>query len=180
MRSWIWWKSVKFVKIGSTKEARPPGIWPKNLTRGQDLADFWNLPRVCRRGDGNAWNWLIHKSHRCIFPFEKQKWINPFLLLTSFSQLLIDNFGDIEQSFMLMKKNYWWEKVIEYILILPLLSTALHKGTITKRNFHPSGLFDDWGNGARRLLTVRKEQASTFQDADLATTVADMFIEPYG
>ena len=38
------------------------------------------------------------------------------------------------------------------------------------RNFHPSGLFDDLGNGARRLLTVEKEEASTSQAADLATT----------
>ena len=43
--------------------------------------------------------------------------------------------------------------------------------------FYPSGLFDDWGNGARRLLTVEKEGASTSQAADIATTVADMFIE---
>ena len=72
------------------------------------------------------------------------------------------------------------KKVTDYIFILPRLSTALHKVTIIlKRHFHPSRLFDDWGNGARRLLTVEKEEASTFQAADLATTVADMFIELY-
>ena len=54
-----------------------------------------------------------------------------------------------------------------------------HKVTIAKRNFHPSGLFDDWGNEARRLLTVEKEEASIFQAADLTTTMADMFIELY-
>ena len=43
--------------------------------------------------------------------------------------------------------------------------------------FYPSGLFDDWGNGTRRLLTAEKEEASTSQAADFATTVADMFIE---
>ena len=41
------------------------------------------------------------------------------------------------------------------------------------------GLLDNWGNGARRLLTVEKEEASTFQAADLATTVADMLLEIY-
>ena len=40
-------------------------------------------------------------------------------------------------------------------------------------------LFDDWGNLARRRLTVEKDEASTLQTADLATTVADMFIELY-
>ena len=56
------------------------------------------------------------------------------------------------------------------------MSTALHKVTIAKRNFHPSGLFNAWGNEARKLLTVETEEASTFQAADLAATVADMFI----
>ena len=64
--------------------------------------------------------------------------------------------------------------------ILPRLSIALHKVTIAKRNIHPSGLFGDWGNGARRFSTVeREEEASIFQAADIATTVADMFIELY-
>ena len=65
--------------------------------------------------------------------------------------------------------------MIAYIFNLARLSTALRKVTIAKRNFHPSGLFDDWGNGARRLLTVEKEEASTLLAADLATTVAEMF-----
>ena len=34
------------------------------------------------------------------------------------------------------------------------------------------GLLDNWWNGAWRLLTVEKEEASTFQAADLATTVS--------
>ena len=34
------------------------------------------------------------------------------------------------------------------------------------------GLLNNWWNGARRLSTVEKEEASTFQAADLATTVA--------
>ena len=59
------------------------------------------------------------------------------------------------------------------------LAWAFHKVTITKRNFHPSGLFDNWGTGARRLLTVEREEASIFQAADFATTVADMFVELY-
>ena len=33
------------------------------------------------------------------------------------------------------------------------------------------GLLNNWWNGARRLSTVEKEEASTFQEADLATTV---------
>ena len=33
------------------------------------------------------------------------------------------------------------------------------------------GLLNNWWNGARRLSTVEKEEASTFQAADLATTV---------
>ena len=65
------------------------------------------------------------------------------------------------------------------MFILPHLPTALHKVTIAKRNFHSSGLFDDWDNGAKRLLTVEKDEASTFQLADLATTAADMFIVLY-
>ena len=68
-------------------------------------------------------------------------------------------------------------KVIDFIL--PHLSTSLHEVRIAKRNFHLSGLFDNWGNGARRLLTIEKEEASIFQAADLATTVADMFVELY-
>ena len=99
------------------------------------------------------------------------------MLSTSFSPILIDSFGNIEQKFMLTINKLLMRKVIYYILILSLVSTALHKVTIAKRNIHPSGLFDDWGNGARRLLTVEKDEASTFQASDLATTVADMFIE---
>ena len=40
------------------------------------------------------------------------------------------------------------------------------------RNFRSSqwGLLNNWWNGARRLSTVEKEEASTFQAADLATT----------
>ena len=34
-------------------------------------------------------------------------------------------------------------------------------------------------NGARKLLTVEKEEASTFQAVDLATAVADMLAELY-
>ena len=41
------------------------------------------------------------------------------------------------------------------------------------------GLLDNWGNVARRLLTVEKEEASAFQAADLATIVADMLAELY-
>ena len=66
-----------------------------------------------------------------------------------------------------------------YIFILPRLSTALHKVTVPKRNFHPTGLVDDWDNAARRLLIVEKVKVSTFLAADLATTVADMFVELY-
>ena len=41
------------------------------------------------------------------------------------------------------------------------------------------GLLDNWGNGARTRLTVEKEEASTFEAADLANTVADMLAELY-
>ena len=68
---------------------------------------------------------------------------------------------------------------MDYIFIFPRLSTALHKVTIVKIIFCPSGLFNDWGIRARRLLTVEKDEASNFQAADLATIVADMFIELY-
>ena len=34
-------------------------------------------------------------------------------------------------------------------------------------------------NGVRKLLIVEKEEASAFQAADLATTVADMLAELY-
>ena len=94
-----------------------------------------------------------------------------------FSQLLIDDFGDTWENFMLMTKNFR-EKVVDYIL--PCLSTALHKVTSIKRNFHPSGLFGNWGTEARRLLRVEKEEASIFEAEDLATTtVADIFVELY-
>ena len=46
------------------------------------------------------------------------------------------------------KLSCWRQKFIEekgIDFILPHLSTALHKVTIAKRNFHPSGLADDWG-----------------------------------
>ena len=68
---------------------------------------------------------------------------------------------------------------MDYIFILPRLSTALHKVTIVKKIFYPSGRFNDWGVGVRRRLTVEKDEASNFQAADLATIVADMFIELY-
>ena len=61
------------------------------------------------------------------------------LFFCSFSQLLIDNF-------------------IDYIFILPHLSTALRKVTIAKRDFHSSGLFHAWGSEARRLLTFEKKR----------------------
>ena len=41
------------------------------------------------------------------------------------------------------------------------------------------GLLDNWWNGARRLLTVEKEEASTFQVADLATTVPLTCLQNY-
>ena len=34
-----------------------------------------------------------------------------------------------------------------------------YNGLKQRKVYHPSGLFDDWGNGARRLLTVEKEEA---------------------
>ena len=61
-------------------------------------------------------------------------------------------------------------------------SCQLHFATIAKRNFHPSGVFQTAGENGDRdggLLTVEKEEASTFQAADLATTVADMLAESY-
>ena len=41
------------------------------------------------------------------------------------------------------------------------------------------GLLKNWWNGARRLLTVEKEEASTFQAADLATTVPLTCLQNY-
>ena len=41
------------------------------------------------------------------------------------------------------------------------------------------GLLNDWWNGARRLSTVEKEEASTFQAADLATTVPLRCLQNY-
>ena len=48
-----------------------------------------------------------------------------------------------------------------------------------QEKFSSQWSFDNWGNGARRLLTAEKEEASIFQAADLATTVADMPVELY-
>ena len=59
LRSWKWWKSVKFIKIKGPREARPPGIWPEIYPGGRDLTIFENLPGSCP-GDGNAWTeWYI-------------------------------------------------------------------------------------------------------------------------
>ena len=41
------------------------------------------------------------------------------------------------------------------------------------------GLLKNWWNGARRLLIVEKEEASTFQAADLATTVPLTWFQNY-
>ena len=41
------------------------------------------------------------------------------------------------------------------------------------------GLLKNWWNGARRLSTVEKEEASTFQAADLATTVPLTCLQNY-
>ena len=41
------------------------------------------------------------------------------------------------------------------------------------------GLLKNWWNGARRLLTVEKEEASTFQAADLATTAPLTWLQNY-
>ena len=50
---------------------------------------------------------------------------------------------------------------------IPYIVAALHKVTITKINFHPCGLFDNWENGTKRLLTA----------ADFVTIVAGMPVE---
>ena len=63
--------------------------------------------------------------------------------------------------------------------ILSPLKIALHKVTITKINFHPSGLFENCWLGARTFLTVEREEASISPAANLATTIADMFVELY-
>ena len=52
-----------------------------------------------------------------------------------------------------------------------------HKITIVKRNLHSSGVFWTTGEMGPEDLTVEKEEASTFQAADLTTTVADMLAE---
>ena len=41
------------------------------------------------------------------------------------------------------------------------------------------GLLKNWWNGARRLLTVEKEEASTFQAVDLAATVLLTCVQNY-
>ena len=41
------------------------------------------------------------------------------------------------------------------------------------------GLLNNWWNGARRLSTVEKEEALTFQAADLATTVPLTYLQNY-
>ena len=69
------------------------------------------------------------------------------------------------------------KKVIDYIFIFASSVNNLTQSYNRQEKFHPSGLFHDQGNWARRRLTVGKEEASTFRAADLATTVADMFIE---
>ena len=58
-------------------------------------------------------------------------------------------------------------------------SSQLHFHNCQEKFSSQWGLLDNWGNRARRLLTVEKEEASTFQAADLATTVADMLAESY-
>ena len=93
-----------------------------------------------------------------------------------FSQLLIDNFDDtrhhVDDKKLLITKS-------------SQLHFALSVNSLTQsRNCQEKfsswwGLLDNWGNGARRLLTVEKEGASTFQAADLAITAADMLAELY-
>ena len=53
------------------------------------------------------------------------------------------------------------------------------KSQLPREIFVPVVFFMTGGNGARRILTVKKEETSSFQAADLATTVADMLIELY-
>ena len=75
-----------------------------------------------------------------------------FLSTTVFSQLLIWQLWWNTANFMFTTKNYWWEKVVNYIL--PRLSTGLHWVTIAKRNFHPSGVF--WTTGGMGLGGFRQ------------------------
>ena len=120
--------------------------------------------------------WKITKFHGCIFLSEKRKRINPFLLLTRFFSFLIDNFGDTRQI------SCGRQKVIDEKS--PQLHFASSVNSLTqshnceKKFSSQWGLLDNWWNGARRLLAVEKG-ASTFQAADLATSVPLTCLQNY-
>ena len=54
----------------------------------------------------------------------------------------------------------------------------IHSGNVMWTTFFEK-LSCQWKNGSRKLLTAEKEEASSFQAADLAATVGDMLAELY-
>ena len=180
-----WWNVIIWLVRSFEKPRcmRPEGLFfafflGEPLIQGRIWKSFKICPGVSRRGMVTLGiDWHINL-------------INAFALLKSKIELILFCCRQVFHNFSwrlwwyrknvtLTTKNYWWEKLIDYIFILPHQSTALHKVTIAKRNFQPNSIFDNWGNRARRLLTVEEDEALTFQAVDLVITVADMFIELY-
>ena len=75
-------------------------------------------------------------------PLESKICISSFLLSISFSRLLIDNFGDTEQTFMLTTK-----KSLTTFPFCLLCQQPYTKSQSPKEIFYPSGLYDDWRMG---------------------------------
>ena len=93
-----------------------------------------------------------------------------------FSQLLIDNFGLTHSKFHVDDKKLLMRKSRQ-LHFASSVNSLTQSHNCQQKFLSQLGLLDNWGNGARKLLTVEKEEASTFQAAELAVTAADMLAE---
>ena len=91
-----WWKSVEFIRVKGPREAWSLGLDQKIVGRGgQDLTVLENLPG----GDGNAWNWLIHKAKESLPRSEPE-----------FSQV-ISNKTALGHDYSVLRKSSWTASV---------------------------------------------------------------------
>ena len=117
---------------------------PRELGFGRFLKFTWGLPEAGMVTLGT--DWYINLINAFSFWKAKMNW--SFFVVDKFFATSHWPLWWYIAKFHVDDKNYWCEKVMDHIFILPRLSTALHKVTITKTNLNPRGLFDDWSNGA--------------------------------
>ena len=101
-----------------------------------------------------------------------------FVVDNSFFSQLIDNFGLTHGKFHVDDKKLLMRKSCQ-LHFVSSVNSLTQSHNCQEKFLSQWGLLDNWGNGARRPLTVENKEASTFQAADLATTVAEMLAELY-